>query len=390
MRTNSFLQQGVLSFSGDNSFTGGFIHYSGTVIYSHPRAAGFGLLTVGNPTFTSGSIFIVPGINLSGANAITNAVLINRDFTVGGTNTIELAGPIVWITNAVQRSINVTNLAGTVISGPMSGYGFNKTGQGLLTFNGVCSHNGPSTVSVGPIASGPGGNFTGNTTFLIGNSGSLDVSAAPGFAIKPTQALRVESGAKVNGNVTINGILTNNASFSAAVFSNNLTLSVTSTNVFTINRFNQTGTNLLCLGNLTFGGNLMVNTFNTPLQAGDTFKLFSFAGNPGSFASLTLPVLGAGLAWNTASLSVNGTISVVSVQPTIGSPQILNGTNFVLTVTGGATNGQFRILTQTNVTEPVINWATLSTNIYDGNGGLTVTNIVNTTEPSRFFRIIQP
>lgn len=393
MRTNSPSQQGVLEVSGDNTFTGGFIHYGGTVIYSHPRAAGLGQLTIGNSTFASGTIYVVPGINLSGPNAITNSVLVNRDFTIGGTNAIEFAGPVVWITNATQRSINVTNPAGIVITGPMSGYGFNKVGSALLTFNGVCSHNGPSTVSTGPMAIGPLGEFTGVTTILVGGSASFDVSAVAGFAIKPQQALRVDSGSKVSGDVTINGSLTNNASFSSATFSNNLTLAAGSTSVFAISRFNQTGTNLTCLGSLTFGGHLIVNNISAALLAGDTFKLFSFTGNPVSFASLTLPTLNAGLAWNTSSLSVDGTISVVSTaaaQPQISSPHLPTPSNFVMTVIGGTTNGQFRVLTHTNVTEPATNWETLSTNTFDASGSLTLTNLVTPAEPQRFFRIVQP
>ncbi|HEX5221936.1 MAG TPA: hypothetical protein VFZ59_20405 [Verrucomicrobiae bacterium] len=393
-RNNSFGKQGALTFSGDNSFAGGFIHAGGAVTLNHPRAAGLGLLSLGDPAFFAGtSPTVVAGINLSGANAITNVVLVNRDFTIGGTHPIEFAGPVTWITNAVQRSINVTNPSGIVISGPMNGYGFNKTGQGLVTFNGVCSHNGPSTASVGPMAIGPGGNFTGNTIFLIGGSASLDVSAAPGFAVKPNQALRVESGAKVNGHVIINGTLTNNASFATVTFSNNLTMTASSTNVFIVNRFNQTGTNLTCLGNLSFGGHLIVNNFSAALVAGDTFKLFSFTGDPGSFASLTLPALDPGLAWNTSNLSVDGTISVVSTsspQPQLANPQLLNATNFVFSINQGATNGQFRVLTHTNADEPVANWVVRSTNTYDSNGSLTVTNAVDPTEPRRFFRVVQP
>jgi hypothetical protein len=211
--------------------------------------------------------------------------------------------------------------------------------------------------------------------------------------VKPNQVLRVETAAKVNGAVTINGILTNNASFNAVVFSNNLTMAAGSINVFVINRSNQTGTNLTCLGNLTFGGHLIVNNFLAAPQAGDTFKLFSFAGNPGTFATLTLPPLNAGLIWNTSNLAVNGTISVISTtpsQPQLSGPQLIGDTNFVLTVTGGTANGPFRVLTHTNVEEPILNWTTLSTNTYDGSGTLTLTNLVNPTEPKRFFRTVQP
>lgn len=390
---NTFAKLGAVTLSGDNTFTGGLVLYGGPVTLSHPRALGLGQFYLGDATVSGGSQNIIAGANLAGVNAITNAILINRDFTLGGTNAIEFAGPVVWITNSTQRSINVTNPAGIVISGPMSGYGFNKTGSGLLTFNGVCSHNGPSTVSTGPLALGPSGEFTGATTILVGSSASLDVSAVSGFAIKPTQALRANGGCKVTGHVTINGALTNNTTFGTATFSNNLTLALGSTTAITINRFSQPGTNLLCLGALTFGGNLIVNNFGDPLLAGDAFKLFGFTGNPGNFASLTLPPLDPDLAWNTGDLAVNGNISVVSTiapPPHLSNPQLVNGTNFILTVTGGATNGQFRVLTQTNVAEPMPNWTAISTNTYDSAGTLVVTNPVNLTEPQRFFRIVQP
>jgi hypothetical protein len=391
IRTNTLFQQGPLNFRGDNTFTGGFVLFGGLAILSHPRGAGLGLFTIGNPTFTGGTINILPSVNLSGGNAITNAVLVNRDFTVGGTNAIEFAGPMVWITNATQRSINVTNLAGVVISGPVSGYGFNKTGQGLLTFNGVCSHNGPSTISVGPLAIGPAGAFTGATTFLVGGSGLLNVSAVPGFAIRTNQTL--SGSGKVVGDVIVNGGLFPGDVFSTLTFSNNLTLGASSTTTVRISRNFQTVEKAVCYGTLIYGGSLVVSNVGATLIVGDTFDLFGFTGAPGIFASLTLPTLDPGLTWNTDNLPVNGTVRVVSLTPAspqLINPALLNSTNFVMTATGGVANGQFRILTQTNVAEPLTNWAAISTNNYDSTGSVVLTNPVNLAEPQRYFRIVQP
>jgi hypothetical protein len=391
IRTNSVFQQGPLNFRADNTYTGGLVLFGGLVIFSHPRGAGLGLFTVGNPSVSGGTINIVPGVNLSGANALTNAVLVNRDFTIGGTNAIEFAGPMVWITNATQRSINVTNLAGAVISGPVSGYGFNKTGQGLLTFNGNCSHNGPSTISVGPVAVGPSGTFTGATTFLVGGSGLLNVSAALGFAIRTNQTLT--GSGKVVGDITVNGALFPGDVFSTLTFSNNLTLSASSVTTVRISRTFQTTEKAVCYGTLMYGGTLVVSNVGSALIVGDTFDLFGFTGSPGTFANLTLPTLDPGLTWNVSNLSVDGKISVVSLTP--ASPQIVNPgiqnlTNFVMTVTGGVADGQFRILTQTNVAAALTNWSILATNIYDGTGGRVLTNPFNPIEPQRYFIIIQP
>jgi hypothetical protein len=141
-------------------------------------------------------------------------------------------------------------------------------------------------VAPGPLALGPSGEFTGVTTILVGGSASFDVSAVADFAVKTTQALRVDGGCKVSGNVIINGALTNNTLFGSATSSNSLTLTASSTNVFSVNHFIQTGTNLICLGTLTLGSNLIVNNFGDPLQAGDSFKWFDFTGDPGSFDSI--------------------------------------------------------------------------------------------------------
>ena len=67
-----------------------------------------------------------------------------------------------------------------------------------------------------------------------------------------------------------------------------------------------------------------------------------------------------------------------------------NPSNFVMTATGGTSNAPFRVLSQTNLLIPLINWQPFSTNLFDSNGNLTITNAVNLAEPQRFFLIVQP
>jgi hypothetical protein len=121
--------------------------------------------------------------------------------------------------------------------------------------------------------------------------------------------------------------------------------------------------------------------------------LFGFSGSPGSFDNLMLPSLEAGLTWDTGKLSLDGTICVILSWPSAPqffNPQVLNSSNFVMNVTGVTNTGQFCVLTQTDLAEPVANWATLSTNTFDGNGALNVTNLVNPAEPQRFIRTVKP
>lgn len=391
---NTLFKQGQLTFSGDNTFTGGLGLAGGTLTLNHPRAAGRGALSIGDPLVYNGSsIAIVAGVELSGVNALTNAVIMNRFFTFGGTNALELSGPVTLAFSTPQVSINVNNPAGVVISGPIggTGFGFNKTGD-RLTLTGVATFDGRMSISTGTLAIGPGGSVASAAEILLGGTGMFDVSAVTGFTIAPTQILSGYGG--VIGNVTVNGTLKPAGVIFTLGFTNNLTLTASSTTTMTINRnASPAPEQVVCDGTLTFGGALVVTHVGGTLQAGDTFDLFGFSGNPGSFATLTLPTLDSGLAWDTSNLSLDGTIRVISTsvaQPQLTNPQLVNPSNFVMTASGGATNGTFRVLTQTNVVEPMVNWFTLSTNLFDGDGNLTITNLVNPAEPQRFFRIVEP
>ncbi len=67
-------------------------------------------------------------------------------------------------------------------------------------------------------------------------------------------------------------------------------------------------------GALALGGTLQVSLINgfTP-AAGESFNLFDWTGTSGTFATLALPALGSGLAWNTAQLYATGVLSVIGV-----------------------------------------------------------------------------
>ena len=70
---------------------------------------------------------------------------------------------------------------------------------------------------------------------------------------------------------------------------------------------------ILASGNLGLGGALnltLIDGFNP--AAGNTFDLFDWNIRSGTFASLNLPALAAGLAWNTSQLYTTGVLSVAS------------------------------------------------------------------------------
>jgi hypothetical protein len=97
---------------------------------------------------------------------------------------------------------------------------------------------------------------------------------------------------------------------------------------------------------VTGGGTIIITNIGPALQAGDTFTLLSATGYSGSFSSPTLPALGANLAWNTTNLTVNGTISVVTVTvPAVNTTVALSSSSQTNGYLAGVT---FTAMVQTN------------------------------------------
>jgi hypothetical protein len=63
------------------------------------------------------------------------------------------------------------------------------------------------------------------------------------------------------------------------------------------------------------------------------------------------------------------------------------GTQLLLTGTAGLAGGTYVVLTSTSATSPLSQWSRIATNYLIVNGGFTFTNIVNPTEPRRFFSL---
>ena len=141
---------------------------------------------------------------------------------------------------------------------------------------------------------------------------------------------------------------------------------------------------------LTYGGTLFVIKIGpTALSAGDQFPLFSASSYGGSFSSITLPALGAGLTW-TNKLLVDGSIQVVgSAVPKFGNVA-LSGTNVVISGTGGPANATYWVLASTNVALPLTSWTPLLTNQFNVSGNFIFTNAITPAVPLRFYILQVP
>lgn len=139
-------------------------------------------------------------------------------------------------------------------------------------------------------------------------------------------------------------------------------------------------------GTLTEGGALIVTNVGAgALANGDSFQLFNAANYAGAFGSLALPALATNLLWNTNTLALDGTISVVALtSPTISNIQISGG-DLVISGAGGANGWPFVILSATNLTGAA--WIPIATNQFDASGNFIFTNAVNPNQPQTFYKL---
>jgi hypothetical protein len=80
---------------------------------------------------------------------------------------------------------------------------------------------------------------------------------------------------------------------------------------------------------------------------------------------------------------------VVVTPPHIGTARISGG-NFVLNGSGGTSGGGYSVLSQTNVAQPLANWAVVGTGTFDGSGNFSFTNGATSGTAKRFYRIRVP
>jgi hypothetical protein len=265
------------------------------------------------------------------------------------------------------------------------------------------TYTGPTIIANGPIVglTGNGAISHSSLIFFGGNSGSsthVDATA------RNDQTLTLASGQTLAGIGAVSGKLTVAAGATLSPAGTNTTIGITtgSNPVGTISatdnitlagttviKLDGSGTNDLVQSGvtLTYGGTLnLVNISGAPMNAGDTFTIFSAGSIAGSFASITPATPGNGLVWDTTQLG-SGVIRVASAgqpQPVINHV-VVSGGNLIFSGTNGTPGNTYYVLTSTNVAAPVSGWTPSWTNTFDINGAFRVTNAINPSVPREFF-----
>ena len=340
--------------------------------------------------------------NLAGTNVINGSI---QSFQGGSSHTVQSdANSLIVFTGTNQY---VGGLVGTRTNyftgpgnhwqiGPMlnstngSSIALTKSGAGTLTLEAVNTYGFGTTLAGGRLVvngSLPAGTFNISSGTTLGGNGTIN----PAFTLPSGATLSPGnySGFTLTNNSS-GGIFTNNDSVGTLTGNSAVTLQAGSACLFEIDKSSAaTNDKLLVSGTLGLGGSLVVtNLAAGTLAPGDTFTLFQAASIGGSFAAVSLPPLGVGLAWKTDGLT-NGVLSVIATV----SPQILGyamqGDGTFLLNGGGAANQHYQLLAATDLAPPVA-WIVVTNVTADSGGTFQLVDPQAASFTQRFYQIAAP
>jgi hypothetical protein len=258
----------------------------------------------------------VTGTNVTGNIAVNTGTLGTGTFAIAGN-----AGKTFSVANGATFKLTGTSLMvtgfGTKTFGPTSTVEYGGVAQtisaesyGHLTFSGTGGKNlSAGTTTIAGVFKNAGGNMDPGTSTVLftGNPGIIDGGSAKNF-----NNLSINAGANVSttasaGNISINGVFTNENN---GVFSQNSA----QTTFFGGSSQSLTGTGSTTFGNVTIQSTSTVNAGSHNFTVGGTFSVSSggtFNGGTGtvSFAGTSSMGSGAG-TYNFNNLTiVSGTLS---------------------------------------------------------------------------------
>ncbi len=262
--------------------------------YAEHRVLNGGTIEVTGGTHSSGQDFTV-GTNggtfrYTPADTSSTLTLVgnnNSDITVNGALTFDAVG-----------NITVDEPADTN-SGIIAGTGsLTKTGAGTLTLNGTNTYAGVTNVNAGTLA--VNGSIASSSLTTIAAAARLQGTGTVGM----TKVLGTLAPGNSIGTLTISG-----------------DLELLGVSDFEIDPDDLSADLASVTGGLTFGGTLNVTTFSESsgvYALGDTFDLFDFGSQSGTFGSVNLPDLSGqdpNWTWDQSSLYSTGTITVIPETP---------------------------------------------------------------------------
>ncbi len=283
---------GTLTLAGANTYSGGTTLSAGTLALASNTALGTGTLTLDGGTLRADGA----------ARTLANAVVLNADTTIAGTERLTVTGNFALARN---RDLTIDTGATLAIAGGITQNGgpraLLKYGDGTLELTGASTYTGGTTIAAGIVR-------INNATGSAFGTGAVTIAADGTLT-----GAGVFSGALQNDGVYAPGNSPTLASISA--FSQGAT-GLLEMEIAGLAR--GTGYDALDIADaVSLGGTLEIVTYGafTPasFSAGQSFDLFNWGSVTGTFSTLRLPDLAAyGLTWDTSALYTTGVLSVAA------------------------------------------------------------------------------
>jgi autotransporter-associated beta strand protein len=310
------------------------------------------------------------------ANSPTAKVRLVSDNTYTGMTTISSGMLMIGQGNPGEPGSIVSMVVNN--SGTLA---FNRVEN--LTYAGAVS--GPGTLekqAAGDLLLTGTHTYTGATTV---SAGALIVNGIIGASAVTVTNGTLGGNGLIKGPVTVQspGRLAPGASIGVLTISNSLSLG--GVTVMELNAAVRTSDSVRGLTTVTYGGMLTLSNVAGVISASNAFKLFSASNYRGAFAALAPASPGPDLAWNTNTLTTDGTLRIVSTLPVAMSNVISSG---LVTLAWPSDHIGWRLQTQTNSISVGLsnNWFTLSNSIATNR----MTFPINPSAGCVFYRLVYP
>ncbi|GAA5127326.1 autotransporter-associated beta strand repeat-containing protein [Luteolibacter yonseiensis] len=315
----------ALTLTGNNTHTGGTTVHGGTLVIGNSNAIGSGVLTVATTAATT----LVAGVDLTGADALSNDVVLSTATRIDGTHNLELRGTITRNNSALAKygtgSLTLTGeafsgtgdfetYAGTTYMTGTWGAGFSAgkvTARGAT--GGVLNWSGTGYAGgVYGVGAEEGGGVINITAGLLSSAATTSAVFIAPFAPN-SSAINVSGGTLA---VTGNGAIRIGAGgYNGATANGVSTMTVSGTGVFE----SGTTTGVFAVGSSVAGNTVGTGTLN--LDPGGTVATNRIITS-GSVASGTFN-------FNGGTFRANGTEASISLNAASGRANVRNGGAFI-------------------------------------------------------------